>query len=259
MLLVVIVGLCLGCIMHAVVYWHGTTAPGVPPAPHAFALPSGGKEMLNARSVQRRMAARPRPQQPGGQQRSQQGRQGQGQGGQGQHEGRSQGAQAQGQRQGQQQHRQGTGQQEAVRLSFDALTSSQGQRGAQAGFQAELDRQRARQQEMREAQQRAMAAAPLGMPGDSDRLPDTPVWDAAKWAAAHPGPWRKPPDDPAWPNTLAICAIMKNEHPDDVMQWIKYHRCGDYKHLRFSGACAACSAERKTYIVGLLIMLMTTM
>lgn len=69
---------------------------------------------------------------------------------------------------------------------------------------------------------RAAAADPttLGMPGDSDRLPNTPVWDAAAWR----GPARTPPDDPDWPNTLALCAIMKSEHPDDVVQWVKYHR-----------------------------------
>lgn len=59
----------------------------------------------------------------------------------------------------------------------------------------------------------------LGMPGDSDRLPNQPVWDASKWNYT-------PRADPAteqWPNTVAICSIMKSEHPDDVVQWLKYH------------------------------------
>lgn len=59
----------------------------------------------------------------------------------------------------------------------------------------------------------------LGMPGDSDRLPNQPVWDASKWNFT-------PRADPAteqWPNTVAICSIMKSEHPDDVVQWLKYH------------------------------------
>lgn len=59
----------------------------------------------------------------------------------------------------------------------------------------------------------------LGMPGDSDRLPNQPVWDASKWNFT-------PRADPAtdqWTNTVAICSIMKSEHPDDVVQWLKYH------------------------------------
>ena len=35
---------------------------------------------------------------------------------------------------------------------------------------------------------------------------------------------RSSPWSHAWPNTVAVCALMKEEHPDDVMEWIEYHR-----------------------------------
>jgi hypothetical protein len=28
-----------------------------------------------------------------------------------------------------------------------------------------------------------------------------------------------------WPNTIAICSLMKDEHIDDVKEFISYHRC----------------------------------
>lgn len=62
-------------------------------------------------------------------------------------------------------------------------------------------------------------AQKLGMPGDSDRLPNQPVWDASTWNFTE----KIDPASDEWPNTLAICAIMKGEHPDDVVQWLKYH------------------------------------
>jgi hypothetical protein len=61
----------------------------------------------------------------------------------------------------------------------------------------------------------------LGMPGDSDRLPNQPVWNASQWDGFR----RVSPDNAAWPNTLAICAIMKSEQPADVLEWLRYHRC----------------------------------
>lgn len=64
-------------------------------------------------------------------------------------------------------------------------------------------------------------AQKLGMPGDSDRLPGQPVWDASKWNFTK----KIDPESNDWPNSLAICAIMKGEHPDDVVQWLKYHLC----------------------------------
>ena len=38
-------------------------------------------------------------------------------------------------------------------------------------------------------------------------------------------PYVTDPDSPEWPNTLALCTMMRNEHPDDVMEWIMYHKC----------------------------------
>ena len=81
----------------------------------------------------------------------------------------------------------------------------------------------------------------LGMPGDSDRLPNQPVWDASQWNFT-------PRIDPAteqWPNTVAICSIMKSEHPDDVVQWLKYHACVLLASLcrvgnRTSAMCLCC-------------------
>lgn len=70
-------------------------------------------------------------------------------------------------------------------------------------------------------------AQKLGMPGDSDRLPGQPVWDASKWNYTA----KIDPESDEWPNTLAICAIMKGEHPDDVIQWLKYHMCATFHEL----------------------------
>ena len=28
-----------------------------------------------------------------------------------------------------------------------------------------------------------------------------------------------------WENTIAVCAIMKDERPEDVLEWMDYHRC----------------------------------
>jgi hypothetical protein len=65
----------------------------------------------------------------------------------------------------------------------------------------------------------------LGMPGDSDRLPNQPVWDASKWNFTA----RIDPASEQWPNTVAICSIMKSEHPDDVVQWLRYHAYGSLR------------------------------
>jgi hypothetical protein len=70
-------------------------------------------------------------------------------------------------------------------------------------------------------------AQKLGMPGDSDRLPNQPVWDAKKWNFTA----KIDPDSEEWPNTVAICAMMKTEHPDDVVQWLKYHACAPHTTL----------------------------
>jgi hypothetical protein len=176
---VVSVGLLLGCMMHAVVYWRGTSIPAMP-AP-TFSGPLGGQGSLSAKATQRRLEGRP--------------------------------------------HRfaaaQGT--QAVVQLGNEGLVALPWQRRGQQGPKDPVADQLRQQQLVRA--QLAMSTAPLGMPGDSDSLPDTPVWDAEWWQAAHRGLRRISPDDPAWPNTIAICAMMKDEHPDDVAQWLKYHRC----------------------------------
>lgn len=33
------------------------------------------------------------------------------------------------------------------------------------------------------------------------------------------------PDSSEWPNTVALCAMMKTEHSEDVLEWLDYHRC----------------------------------
>ena len=145
-LLVIVCGMLVGCVLHAVVYWRGMVALGRHPS-NALAVPLGAQS-LNARAIQRRIASggrvRDGPERP------------------------------------------------------SALDSG---------------------------------SIPLGMPGDSDRLPDTPTWDADAWARANPGKVKVSPDSAAWPNTMAICAMMKNEHPDDVVQWLRYHKCATAAHL----------------------------
>ena len=29
-----------------------------------------------------------------------------------------------------------------------------------------------------------------------------------------------------WDNTIAICAIMRQERVEDIREWLQYHRCG---------------------------------
>ena len=33
------------------------------------------------------------------------------------------------------------------------------------------------------------------------------------------------PDGPNWRNSLAICAVMKDEQLEDVQEWLRYYRC----------------------------------
>jgi hypothetical protein len=35
------------------------------------------------------------------------------------------------------------------------------------------------------------------------------------------------PDSPKWNNSVAICAIMKDENLTDVREWLTYYRCAD--------------------------------
>lgn len=89
-------------------------------------------------------------------------------------------------------------------------------------------------------------AQKLGMPGDSDRLPDQPVWDASRWNYTE----KIKPDSDRWPNSIAICAIMKGEHPDDVVQWLKYHMCASTSHASSAHACMRPSAPGYLYSHG---------
>ena len=36
------------------------------------------------------------------------------------------------------------------------------------------------------------------------------------------GPWNK-----KWENSIAICAVMRDENVTDVREWLQYHRCGN--------------------------------
>lgn len=36
--------------------------------------------------------------------------------------------------------------------------------------------------------------------------------------------WLPDPYTLAWPNTVAVCAMMKDEHPQDVQEFLEYHR-----------------------------------
>lgn len=33
------------------------------------------------------------------------------------------------------------------------------------------------------------------------------------------------PETDEWPNTVALCALMKTENAEDVVEWLDYHRC----------------------------------
>jgi hypothetical protein len=44
-------------------------------------------------------------------------------------------------------------------------------------------------------------------------------------ASMSPPSDRQDPQPADWPNTVAICAMMKTEHADDVVEWLEYHRC----------------------------------
>ena len=43
------------------------------------------------------------------------------------------------------------------------------------------------------------------------------VSDSASWRSAGGVPSHQP--------TIAVCAVMQHEHPDDVLEWVEYHRC----------------------------------
>jgi hypothetical protein len=51
------------------------------------------------------------------------------------------------------------------------------------------------------------------------------------------------PYDPDWKNTIAICAMMRQENPADVKEWLDYHRCDDLPASRtmFCSGLKACA------------------
>eukprot|EP00892_Ulva_mutabilis_P012521 jgi/Ulvmu1/9641/UM054_0073.1 len=53
-----------------------------------------------------------------------------------------------------------------------------------------------------------------------DLLPNTPPYDPVRWHRVRAAsPYRAD-----WPNSMAICAFMKGEDPEDVMEWLAYYR-----------------------------------
>lgn len=40
-----------------------------------------------------------------------------------------------------------------------------------------------------------------------------------------PPAWLADPYEANWPNTVAVCAIMKEENAKDVQEFLEYHRC----------------------------------
>ena len=52
-----------------------------------------------------------------------------------------------------------------------------------------------------------------------DLLPHVPPWNVRAWAQSQADEQRVTPP----PGSLAVCALMGQEHPDDVMEWLQYH------------------------------------
>jgi hypothetical protein len=57
----------------------------------------------------------------------------------------------------------------------------------------------------------------------------TTIPSAPTWLPSEHGGSQVHPDSPEWPNTLAICTLMRNERPEDIVEWLTYHR---YKVLQ---------------------------
>ena len=74
--------------------------------------------------------------------------------------------------------------------------------------------QRITAQLLREAVRGELDATPW------DKLPNTPVYDPVKWHRVRAAS----PHRADWPNSMAICAFMKGEDPEDVMEWLAYYR-----------------------------------
>ena len=39
------------------------------------------------------------------------------------------------------------------------------------------------------------------------------------------------PDSSEWSNSVALCAVMKDENIDDVTEWLAYYRCAFWNLL----------------------------
>jgi hypothetical protein len=61
------------------------------------------------------------------------------------------------------------------------------------------------------------------------RLDDNPWPEAGtrSWLQGLPPlPKSHSPNSENWTNSIAICAVMKDENLTDVAEWLTYHRCG---------------------------------
>jgi hypothetical protein len=56
---------------------------------------------------------------------------------------------------------------------------------------------------------------------DSNRDPQTTSWLRGLPLL----PQSHSPDSLRWVNSMAICAIMKEENVEDVLEWLRYYKC----------------------------------
>jgi hypothetical protein len=56
------------------------------------------------------------------------------------------------------------------------------------------------------------------------------------------------PESTEWPNTVALCTMMKNEHPDDVIEWLQYHQCALHHHAALPMCSGGCSTRGACWI-----------
>lgn len=53
------------------------------------------------------------------------------------------------------------------------------------------------------------------------------------------------PGSAEWTNTVALCAMMKTEHTEDVVEWLDYHRSGSYSSA--TDLCTAIGAHSQEW------------
>lgn len=53
-----------------------------------------------------------------------------------------------------------------------------------------------------------------------------PIQEAALQPEVAAQQWITAPWETAWVNSIAFCMIIKNEHAEDVREFLQYHRCG---------------------------------